>query len=181
MLVAVPIIFLFVGVVYVRASVALANWILGPVLSVHHNLPEPQLQDVSVAASYDEAANPENPYSAPGHISVATEIPTRAIPEPGVGRSMVVVAVQWLVSQIIMAGFLLFLQRVLLMTAQPSPSFQMLLFWARTLLGAGANAALLKFILPTTFRRGMLVSVIQLVLSLVIGAGLQMAVPFLLR
>lgn len=147
-----------------HGSVKLANRFLGP---------EPDaLPDT--APHFDaptiEPSGPENPYSAPGHMSVAVERTVTAISELGFGRSLMTVFVQS------MAIILTVFGAVSLVEATGA---NLLGFVALPALAA-LNTVVLRFLLPTTFPRALLVFVMQLLLSVSIFATALLAIKFLL-
>ena len=95
-----------VALVCLRAAVALANRFLGPTAETA----EPPA--VEFESSYAQTPDLDNPYSAPGHMSVAVERTSKAIPEPSVGRSLIAVFVQWLGSMFSMFVMVLLAQFV---------------------------------------------------------------------
>lgn len=160
-----------VALVCLRAAVAAANRILGPV-------PEAQQSPVvGFDSSYAQTPDPENPYSAPASMSVAVERSTLAIPELGWGRSLIAVFVQWLASMLT-----LFAVMVFEMAASGTRGGAIGFFWLiYPLVMVGVSTLILKLILPTTFRRGLLVAVLQIVMAALVGAGVGLVISYFLR
>jgi len=159
-----------IGAVVLRGAVSLANKILGPPKADSQRLPEDSIE--MPAGSSD----PSNPYSAPQVTSVAGYRQDTVIPEPSFGSAYLMVLAQLILGVVV--GFVIGLAIGAALGAEAS--------WLASVLslvvGVGINAVVLSSMLPTTFKRGMLVSFMQILIGLLIAAviiGVAMGVGFM--
>jgi hypothetical protein len=147
-----------VAMVCLRAAVALANRFLGPRPETDQPLPE------EFVASYTQPPDPDNPYSAPGHFSVSAERVTNVIPEPNFGRAAIMVVIQFVA--VMLLGYIpLMYVAVVLLGSRGGVGLGLMAWIILVLPGMACLAAVvLKFMLPTTFRYGLLVAFLQIVI-----------------